>query len=88
MLFVRTYEYQVEHTNSGSNNLMITSFIQIVVLSRNSRSNPINQFLWQTCQIIGFQVSLLHSEKNVIFEKCQAYKSKIYPTHIAHMQIS
>jgi hypothetical protein len=55
---------------------------------RKSGSSSINQFLWQTCQIIGFQVSL-HSEKNVIFEKCQAYKSKIYPTHIAHhMQIS
>ena len=47
--------------------LLLTPIVVLSVFDRESYcwksgSSSINQFLWQTCQIIGFQVSL-HSEK-------------------------
>ena len=50
---------------------------------RNSRSSSINQFLWQTCQFIGFQVSLLHSEKTWYLKNAKPINLK-YTQHILH----
>ena len=55
----------------------------IVLYFRNSRSSSINQFLWQTCQIIGFQVSLLHSEKTWYLKNAKPINLK-YTQHILH----
>ena len=50
---------------------------------RKSGSSSINQFLWQTCQIIGFQVSLLHSEKTWYLKNAKPINLK-YTQHILH----
>ena len=50
---------------------------------RKSGSSSINQFLWQTCQIIGFQVSSLHSEKTWYLKNAKPINLK-YTQHILH----